>query len=343
MKHTLTFFAFLIALKSCLALEVDVMPTRTFGAYKAIALAWSKEQQLIGEGTGTRDWTPEQQQYILDRGKAYDDDGKAFEGHHMKSAEKYPEYQADLENIQFLSRAEHFTAHDGNFQIPTNGYFNPTTGETSDFGLSIYQPCEILELSEPIITSKNNRAQSTTDNIDTLTTENSGDTKAIIPTGSINTSKNGVVGTLKQYAGKALEFYFRHREVIDPLAIFAVATFIEIEKSLKSNSNSTNQNDTDIDDDSSYDPVMANPSENIFAPTTVIEVVKSLSSNSNSIHQNDTNVDDDSSFDPVMANPNEDITERSSPNEHTVSAHKQRYNKIWKDKNPYPRGKKSEH
>jgi len=31
-------------------------------------------------------WTPEQQRDILEKGKAYTDDGKAFEGHHMKSA-----------------------------------------------------------------------------------------------------------------------------------------------------------------------------------------------------------------------------------------------------------------
>ena len=32
------------------------------------------------EGKGTREWTLQQQQDILDKGKAYDDNGKAFEG-----------------------------------------------------------------------------------------------------------------------------------------------------------------------------------------------------------------------------------------------------------------------
>ena len=62
---------------------------------KAVRKAWEREQQLVQEGNGTRDWTPEQQKEILELGKAYyhsDDpndinDGKAFEGHHMKSAE----------------------------------------------------------------------------------------------------------------------------------------------------------------------------------------------------------------------------------------------------------------
>lgn len=126
------------------------MSRRTAKANKAIADAWERELQLVSEGLGTRDWTPEQQKDILDRGKAYDDNGKAFEGHHMKSVEEYPEYQGDSDNIQFLSRPEHRAAHNGNFQIPTNGYYNPITGETNGFGESIYQPCAVIELSNPI-------------------------------------------------------------------------------------------------------------------------------------------------------------------------------------------------
>ena len=41
----------------------------------------------------------------------------------MKSDEKYPEYQGDFGNIQFLTRAEHLEAHDGNRQNPSNWYF----------------------------------------------------------------------------------------------------------------------------------------------------------------------------------------------------------------------------
>lgn len=330
-----------MALKSCLALDVDAMSNRTSSANKAIALAWCKEQQLILESRGTRDWTPDQQQDILNRGKAYDDDGKAFEGHHMKSTEKYPEYQADLENIQFLSRSEHSTAHDRNFRIPTNGCFNPTTGETSDFGLSKYVPCEILELSKPIVISKSNGIQNTTDNTVASATKNSSDTKAVIPSYPINKSKNGVFGTLKQYVGKALEFYVNHKEVIDPLVVFAVATLNEVEKHLKSNSNSTNQNETDFDDESSYDPVMANPCEDIYSPVTVIEDEKTVSSKSDNTHQ--YNLDDyNSSNDSATSYTSEDICERSSPNEHIVMAHRQRYNEVWKYKESYRRGKKSD-
>ncbi len=289
------------------------MSNRTSSANKAIALAWSKEQQLVREGKGTRDWTPEQQQDILDRGKAYGDDGKAFEGHHMKSAEKYPEYQGDLENIQFLSRTEHFAAHEWNFQTPTNGYYNPITGETSDFGLNKYEPCETLELSEPIIISTNDQAQNKTNNTDTSTAENIGNTKAVIPPGSINTSKKGFVGTVKDFACKAVKFYIRHKKVIDPIVIpVALATVAVVKESLDRNSRSTNQNKTDVDEYFTYDP-------------------------------DNTDVDDYSAYDSDPDSTNEDIIERSSPSGHIVTRHGQHYHTkegtIWKDKDPYPRGK----
>ena len=126
------------------------MSKRTSEANKAIASAWTKEKLLVLSGKGTRNWTPEQQKDIIIKGKAYGEDGKAFEGHHMKSAEAYPEFQGEADNIQFLSRSEHFTAHDRDFKNPTNGYFNPTTGETIVFGDDPYEPCKVIELSNPV-------------------------------------------------------------------------------------------------------------------------------------------------------------------------------------------------
>ena len=127
------------------------MSRRTAEASKAVALAWTNEQQRVKEGNGTRDWTPEQQKDILERGKAYDDTGRAFEGQHMKSVEKYPEYQGDPDNIQFLTKEEHLAAHQGNWQNPSNWYYNPVTKEVTDFGDGKYIPCSIIDLSEPII------------------------------------------------------------------------------------------------------------------------------------------------------------------------------------------------
>ena len=44
------------------------MSRRTSEASKAIRAAWLKEQELIAEGKGTRDWTSEQQKEILELG-----------------------------------------------------------------------------------------------------------------------------------------------------------------------------------------------------------------------------------------------------------------------------------
>lgn len=68
----------------------------------------------------------------------------------MKSAEAFPEYQGDAENIQFLTRTEHQDAHGGSFHNPTNGYYDSTTHITKDLCENKYKPCEIIELSDPI-------------------------------------------------------------------------------------------------------------------------------------------------------------------------------------------------
>jgi len=119
---------------------------------KAIRLAWEREQELVSEGKGTRDWSQEQQKDILDpeKGKAYDENGRAFEGQHMKSAAEYPEYQGDPNNIQFLTKEEHLDAHKGSWQNPTNWYYNPDTKEFVDFGEKAPTPCEAISLSEPV-------------------------------------------------------------------------------------------------------------------------------------------------------------------------------------------------
>lgn len=118
---------------------------------KAIRKAWIKEQELVQAGNGTRKWTQEQQIDILEKGRAYDEKGKAFEGQHMKSAEEYPEYQGNPDNIQFLTRAEHLEAHDGSWQNPTNWYFDPITKEKIDFGDGTFIPCKTVPLPEPVV------------------------------------------------------------------------------------------------------------------------------------------------------------------------------------------------
>lgn len=123
------------------------MSHRTAEANKAIEEAWKKEQGYVSQGQGTRDWMPKQQKDILEKGKAYDERGKAYEGHHMKSVEAYPEYQGKPENIQFLSREEHKTAHNQNFQNSTNGHYDPGTGQTTQFEENSLEPCKAEKLS----------------------------------------------------------------------------------------------------------------------------------------------------------------------------------------------------
>lgn len=120
---------------------------------KAIRKAWEREQQLVQEGRGTRDWTEDQQKDILDpdKGKAYDDQGRAFEGQHMKSAAEYPEYQGNPDNIQFLTKDEHLEAHKGSWQNPTNWYYDPVTKEFTEFGDVELIPCKVIQLSEPVV------------------------------------------------------------------------------------------------------------------------------------------------------------------------------------------------
>ena len=131
------------------------MSRRTAEASKAILAAWEKEKELVKNGKGTRDWSQEQQRDILIKGKAYDENGFAFQGQHMRSVEKYPEYQGDPANIQFLTRCEHLEAHDGNWQNPTNWYFNPVTKEKLNFGEGPIIPCKIIQLTK-IINCNNN-------------------------------------------------------------------------------------------------------------------------------------------------------------------------------------------
>ena len=144
------------------------MSSRTAEAHKAIIAAWEKEQELVRQGKGTRDWTLEQQNDILDpeRGKAYDADGRAFDGQHMKSVAKYPEHQGNPDNIQFLTRQEHLEAHKGSWQNPTNWYYDPVTKQFFDFAENELIPCNIIKLSNPVIPIGNGNTDTTVDLVD---------------------------------------------------------------------------------------------------------------------------------------------------------------------------------
>ena len=288
------------------------MSKRTSEASKAVRAAWQKGQELVSEGKGTRDWTSEQQKEILEFGKAYyhsgdpDDanDGKAFEGHHMKSAETYPEYQGDPENIQFLSRPEHLEAHSGDYRNPTNGYFDPVTKIMRDFGGDKYVPCEIIKLTDPIA-NLSNVSQASSETTETFLKENKEEQRKY---DSVLKEQNvSKISTIRDFVKLGIKFVKRGAKW--------VGEFVE---------------------------------ENPELVDGLKVVGRAILGAPDSGQGSDGATDDDYS-DSFDRNDCDDLLsvrdypdERSSPEEHTVTAHGQHYHTrdgvILKEKEPYQRG-----
>lgn len=292
------------------------MSRRTAESNKAILAAWNAEQELVQEGKGTREWTPEQQKDILEKGKAYDENGKAFEGQHMKSAERYPEYQGEPGNIQFLTRAEHLEAHDGNWQNPTNWYFNPATKEKFDFGDGPFIPCEILRLSESIIS---------------LTDESAIQEKVI----EEKTESSKVEDILKQSAETNRKTYSKS-EIPKPHKV-------QIEVPKKAN----NMFVRGLKSVGRF--IVEHPVESLEIAGVVIggtaKAISSIKGSSSGSKRSTASAS--GSVNPSVAEKVADIVEKASrslPSENDVIGHKQRYHTkngvVWKDKAPYHRGGK---
>lgn len=287
------------------------MSRRTAEANKAIAVAWQKEQELVRKGKGTRDWTQEQQQDILGRGKAYDDDGRAFEGQHMKSVEQYPECQGDPSNIQFLTKKEHLDAHMGNWQNPTNWYYDPLTQQFFDFGNGKHILCKTIELSNPVAILRNTtielpmkdddvntRQGPFSKSINSANTANRTSSVPIVP--KVNGHKSVMAG-VKETAKKIWDEY--GDDIIRGTVMFFAAIAPKIIESLVSaHDNSEKKSRLDNSQDDVLDD---NKSHQYFED-------------------------------------NIESTERNSPREHMVKTHAQRYgkDKVWKEKDAYPRGGK---
>lgn len=309
-------------------------------ANKAIAEAWEREQQRVKEGKGTRDWTPEQQKQILEKGKAYDEDGKAFEGQHMKSAEAHPEYQGDPNNIQFLTRKEHFEAHGGNWQNPTNGYYDPATKEMTDFGEGEPVPCKVIELSNPVVEVKissslsENSPKEEAEKADrtrdgpkhessSSAKPGSGATnhKASQNTASQKIQKSAEDGILKTIVKGALSYAKEHPLETAVKALEVVSSGLAFASDVsrnKARANASSQRKRTANTSSSA--VRSKPA----APKTSIKET------------------------PKVDIPKVDVsttkTTRKSPDAHTVKPHGQRYgkDKVWKEKKSYPRGGKKD-
>ena len=89
---------------------------------EAVRQAWKEEYETVkatGQGK-TRIWSSDELDELLSTGRV-----KGYEGHHMYSVSAYPELAGDPNNIQFLTRQEHFAAHGFNWRNITNGWFNP--------------------------------------------------------------------------------------------------------------------------------------------------------------------------------------------------------------------------
>lgn len=293
---------------------------------KAIRLAWEREQELVSEGKGTRDWSQDQQKDILDpdKGKAYDENGRAFEGQHMKSAVEYPEYQGDPDNIQFLTREEHLEAHNGNWKNPTNWYFNPITKEKVDFGDGSFIPCEIIQLSEPIaklsltVETRNEKISEFVKEVDVKEEPQCSRKRDIKKIEHINTVKSDVKQTkgfrnkVRKVFTEVINFSNRH-PVISKVAKCGFGVIgLAIADAIINGSRSGSDSDSS-DCDYTYPQNGSIPFSSMYDEIA------------------DETVNVDSS------------TERSSPEEHTVKRHSQRYHYNdgsvkWKEKDPYSRG-----
>ena len=297
---------------------------------KAIRQAWKREQELVSEGKGTRDWTKEQQQDILnpDKGKAYDDDGYAFVGQHMKSAARYPEYQGDPDNIQFLTNEEHLAAHKGSWQNPTNWYYNPDTKEYVEFGEEELIPCKVIDLNDPIKVVEISKEEN-----DSTVVENSTDNEGKIEREEVNQKETNV----------------EPQPTIENRNKNSSETPPPVKKSVTKTPVKKNIFIRGLKATGRF--IVEHPVESLEIAGVVIGGAKTLLSKKSGKSSTSSVSRSTSSSPSTKSDVSSQIAEiiekanRTSPKEHDVSAHRQRYHYKdgsvkWKDKAPYHKGGK---
>lgn len=289
---------------------------------KAVRKAWELEQGRVTNGEGTRDWTPEQQQSILDIGVALDDEGRPFEGQHMKSVSAYPEYAGNPDNIQFLTRQEHLEAHDGSWQNQTNWYYDPVTKQKTVFGDTLI-PCSVLKLSDPVINIASIKVDSNKELINEVQREKKTSESC---TDSQDKRKETLHNVEKHYNAKN----------ISPTSFDSMKPpkaengFLRAIKGLGKF-------------------IVEHPAESVeIAAIAVGGIAKAVSSIKRSNGTSKSSSSNKQEEPSVLADIAEDIAEviekanRSSPREHEVPGHGQHYHTkegvIWKEKKPYHRG-----
>ncbi len=116
---------------------------------KAVREAWSREKKLVEQGKGTVNWNEKQQKELMEKGYV-----KGYEGQHMKSVSKYPQYAGSVDNIQLLSHEDHLAAHNSGkeksgYRSPTNGYFDSNNKTMHSFGKNPPRAPKTIQLSTP--------------------------------------------------------------------------------------------------------------------------------------------------------------------------------------------------
>lgn len=233
----------------------------------------------------------------------------------MKSAEMYPEYQGDPGNIQFLTRAEHLEAHNGNWKNPTNWYFNPVTKEKIDFGDGPFIPCEVINLPEPVVIVPKDdssfKEQKSEEKIQSVKSEDVLNQNKEVD--KITDKKQNTVAPPKIQTPKKSNMFVR--------GLKSVGRFI-----------------------------VEHPVESLEIAGVVIggaaKAISSFRGSSSSSSAHNTMPKNDSNSTGIgIAEKVVDIVEkanRSMPSENDVSGHRQRYHTkdgvIWKDIAPYHRG-----
>jgi hypothetical protein len=90
---------------------------------KAVRIAWREEQALVEKtGKGSRNWTEAELAELKTTGRV-----KGYYGHHINSVSGSPSLAGDPDNIKFVTRDEHFSAHSGNWRTQTFGELKSRT------------------------------------------------------------------------------------------------------------------------------------------------------------------------------------------------------------------------
>ncbi|MCR5754183.1 MAG: teneurin-3 [Acetatifactor sp.] len=308
------------------------MSNRTKESNKAIDEAWKKEKKRVSEGKGTRDWTPEQQHDILDKGKAYDENGKPFCGHHMRSVSIYPEEQGNPDNIQFLSPEEHKEAHIICWQ-PTNWYYDPITKERIEFGTGPIIPCKEIKLSEPVISSEL-LGDSDLVKRDIISKE-----KEIRRAGPDSLKTDSVSD--EKYAGQQAAHEHKDDKIEESGRIFnkIVRRLSEFSEFAKNYFKDHKQEMITSIVEGAVNGAINGVTNGLYSSIgNSHDGAKSQNDGSHSQAQSAKSIEN------VQTTDKKYPETHASPREHTVSGSKQRYHTkegiIWKEKDPYPRGGK---